>query len=112
MEFWTEVRRQVLVEGLSKRGACDRFDPPMVADPGQFVRTNDAVAFIEKLRNEAGWLRRRRVRMVPMSARPPLSHAFVTLTDTSDNELSIGVLYDIPRWKWRLNHFFLGDGET
>ena len=26
MEFWTEVRRQVLVEGLSKRGACDRFD--------------------------------------------------------------------------------------
>ena len=25
MEFWTEVRRQVLVEGLSKRGACDRF---------------------------------------------------------------------------------------
>jgi len=25
MEFWTEVRRQVLVEGLSKRGAVKRF---------------------------------------------------------------------------------------
>ena len=26
MEFWTEVRRQVLVEGLSKRAACRQFD--------------------------------------------------------------------------------------
>ena len=26
MEFWTEVRRQVLVEGLSKRAAVKRFD--------------------------------------------------------------------------------------
>jgi hypothetical protein len=26
MEFWTEVRRQVLVEGLSKRAAVKQFD--------------------------------------------------------------------------------------
>lgn len=25
MEFWTEIRRQVLVEGLSKRAACRQF---------------------------------------------------------------------------------------
>ena len=26
MEFWTEVRRQVLIEGWSKRGACRQFE--------------------------------------------------------------------------------------
>lgn len=99
-------RLEVLDEISDERiGPCDRFDPPGVADPGQFVKMDDILAFMNELRDEAGWLRRRKIRMVPMSVSPPRAYAFVTFTDASDNEMTLRIQYDIPRWKWRLRHF-------
>lgn len=101
-----EGRIEVRDEASGERiGPCDRFDPPEVVDPGKFIEAYDIAAFMQRLRAEAGWLRRRRIRVVPMSACCPRNDAFVTFADVSDNETTLRVQYDIPRWKWRLRRF-------
>ena len=85
--------------------SCERIGPWENADPSDLTSAADVQAFMRGLTDEAGWLRHRRVRMVPISVSPPRTYAFVTFTDASDNEMTLRVQYDIPRWKWRLRHW-------
>lgn len=91
-----EVRDEQTGETL---GPASRFNSPHTADPAAF---DNPFVVLQAVRNQAGWLRSRPMRKVPMSASPPRINAMATFTDVSETEVRLHVDYDVGDGEWRM----------